>query len=486
MEPLMKLKKLLKTIEVKEIKGSKEVEISGLCSDSRLVAPGNLFIAKKGVERDGSLYVPDAIAAGASAVLTDIFNPFIPKEIVQIIDSDISRVEGEMAAEFFAHPSKHLFVIGITGTSGKTTTSYLVKHLFDHLGQEAGLIGTVEWIVKNQYFPSTLTTPDVITNNKLLYEMCQAGCKSAVMEVSSHAIDQKRICGIEFDVAIFTNLSQDHLDYHKDMEEYASVKAKLFQGLSEDQHAVINVDSKWHRVMTQGCKASILTYGIDIKADLMAKKLHLTPSGVEFTVEYLGKVSTLRSPLIGKFNVYNLLAAIGAGLCKGFSLEKVTKALESFSQVSGRLERVSNHKKLNIFVDYAHKPDALEKVLETLREFKQGKLICLFGCGGNRDSGKRPKMGAIAEKLADEVIVTSDNPRNEDPLAIIEQILRGIEKPSHVLVEPDRRLAIQKAIGKMKEHDILLIAGKGHETYQILLNQKIHFDDREVAKEFCG
>ena len=492
MEWTLKLKKLFKDISVQEIKGSKEVEITGLCSNSKLVAPGNLFIAKKGLTHDGSRFIPDAIAAGAAAVLTDIYNPFLG-DIVQIIHPDVAQVEAELAARFYNHPAEALFLVGITGTNGKTTVSYLVKHLLDYFKEDCGLIGTIEWIVGKNVFPSTMTTADLITNYKLFYEMAANGCKSAVMEVSSHALDQGRVCSIDFDVAIFTNLTQDHLDYHHTMEHYAESKARLFSSLLPESKkpfvktAVVNIDSPWADRMLKECKVQKITYGITSAADLTAKNIRLNPQGMQFVVCYRKEEIPFRCPLIGRYNIYNCLAAIAVLLSRSFPLEKILKVLESFSKVAGRLERVSNRRGLNIFVDYAHTDDALKNVLATLHEIKKGKIITVFGCGGNREAGKRPKMAAAAEAFSDEVIVTSDNPRNEDPLEIIQQILPGFSNPNPrtITVIPDRAEAIYEAVRRAGKEDIVLIAGKGHETYQIFAQKTIHFDDRIVAQQAC-
>jgi UDP-N-acetylmuramoyl-L-alanyl-D-glutamate--2,6-diaminopimelate ligase len=487
----MKLKKLLKDLPVQITKGSKEIEVTGICSHSKLVSPGNLFIAKRGLSCDGSTFIADAISAGASAVLSDIYNPFL-RDVVQIVHPDPALLEAEIAARFYHHPDRSLFLVGITGTNGKTTTSYLIKHLLDSLEGNCGLIGTIERIVGKNVFPSTLTTSDVITNYKLFFEMQASGCKAAVMEVSSHALDQGRVRSIEFDAAVFTNLTQDHLDYHHTMEQYADAKAKLFSSLHKTGNkpfaktAIVNSDTPWHKIMLQKCCVPVLTYGLNPSADLVAKEITLSPQGMRFTVCFQGKTYPFHSSLIGRYNIYNCLAAMAVGLSRGFSLEKILSLLTRFTQVSGRLERVANTAGLNIFVDYAHTDDALRNVLETLQEVKKGKIITVFGCGGNRDQGKRPKMGSIAEKLSDAVIVTSDNPRSEDPNAIIQQILTGFSSSNKPIAIPDRAAAIAAAIQSASKEDIVLIAGKGHETHQIFAHQTIPFDDRLVAQQICA
>ncbi len=488
----MKLKQLLKGIQSVEIKGSKEVEILHLCNNSKMVSPGSLFFAKKGLTQEGSAFLQEAKMAGASAVVLDLFDPFL-QGLVQVITPDILGVEALVAQRFYGFPSRKLLCVGITGTSGKTTTSYLIKHLLDAKGCSAGLIGTIEWKIKDTVFPASFTTPDVLTNQKLLHEMALVGCKSVVMEVSSHALHQQRVEGIDYDIALFTNLSEEHLDYHANMEEYASVKAGLFASLGKKgdfgkpypKMAILNQDNPWMSRMIRDLTTDYLTYGLFPGAELRAEEIKLSPEGNTCLISYHGKKVPFRSALIGRFNIYNCLAAIAFGLAMEWDLEEVLACLSSFSGVPGRLERVINEEGKKIFVDYAHKPDALKNVLETLREISKGRVLCLFGCGGNRDRLKRPKMGAIATELADAVFITSDNPRSEDPEIIIQEILAGVLRKEKVCVEVDRKKAIEKAIQAMEKDDVLLIAGKGHEPYQIFSHQTIHFDDRIIAKEYC-
>lgn len=482
MEDKVKLKTLVKGIPDLVIKGSKEIEITGVCAHSKQVAPGNLFVVKKGLTRHGASFIPEALAAGACALLTDMYDPFL-EDVVQLIHPDVASVEAELAARYYHFSSDELFLIGITGTNGKTTSAYLVKHLFDRTEQPCGLIGTVEWIVGSHSLPPTHTTPDLLTNQKLFYEMRQQGAAAAVMEVSSQALDQQRVRGIDFDCAVFTNLTQDHLDYHKTMEEYAAAKAKLFSSLRRENRAVVNADSPWLGAVVKQCPASLLTYGIEQKADVSARGITLTPHGTTFTVHYQGEARFFASPLIGKFNVYNALAAIGVGLSCALPLEKILRVLETFKSVPGRLQKVANPLGLSLFVDYAHTEDALKNVLQTLRESGKGRLITVFGCGGNRDPHKRPKMGAVAEELSDQVVITNDNPRNEDPEAIAQQILSGFKNPNTAHVELDRRVAIRRALQLAKEGDLILIAGKGHENCQIFAHQTFPFDDAQVAFE---
>ena len=475
----MKLKTLLKDIQA-DIKGSKEVEIKGITANSQQVAPGFLFIAKKGLSQHGSKFIKEAVLAGASALLTDFYDPFL-ESVVQIIHPHPEEIELSLLTQFYHDPCEKLFLVGITGTNGKTTTSYLVKYLLDHLLMPCGLIGSIEWVVGKTILPSTHTTPDRVTLMKLFHDMAQEKCRAVSMEVSSHALSQGRVKGLEFDCALFTNLTQDHLDYHHTMENYAEAKSLLFRSLSTEAFAIFNHDDPAHTSILKDCTAKKISFGFNPNADLLASHLKFTPQGIAFDVEYKGVKATLLSHLFGRFNAYNLLGAIGVALAKGFKLESIVKVLSSFKRVPGRLERVANARGVHVFVDYAHTDDALKNVLETLQECKKKKIITVFGCGGNRDPLKRPKMARVAEELSDFVIVTTDNPRKEDPYEIIQQILPGFKDKSRFVIELDRRAAIQKAIRLAEPDDIVLIAGKGHETYQIFSHQTIDFDDRVVA-----
>lgn len=489
----MKLKKLLKDISVAQVKGSKDIEITGVCANSKLVAPGNLFIAKKGRVDDGHRYIPEAVAAGAAAVLTDIYDPSF-KNIVQVIHSDVAGIEGAIAAQYYQFPSDELFMVGITGTNGKTTTSFLVKHLLDKLGSPCGLMGTIEYIIGEHHYRATRTTPDVVTNHKLLREMRLHECDSAVMEVTSHALDQERVACIDYDVAIFTNLTLDHLDYHQTMERYYEAKNKLFRSLGKmnkmnrtkkfPKYAVVNADSLWSKKMLEGCQTPVVTYGIDHPADLQATNLKLSAGATTFDLSYKGQTVSCAWPLVGRYNVYNSLAAAAVGLIRGEPLEKIVAILQTFPPVPGRLEPVKNELGLNIYVDFAHSDDALINVLECLKELKRGKIITVFGCGGDRDRGKRPKMAQAAEEYSDFCIVTSDNPRNEDPALICSEIITGFRRKNFDVIL-DRRAAIERAIEMATSDDIILVAGKGHEKFQIFAYKTIEFDDCKVVQEIC-
>lgn len=480
----MKLKKLIADLPIEIYRGGQDVEITGLVTHSRLVAPGNLFIAKKGSSDDGAKYCEEALASGAAAILIDLPNPFL-KGVVQLLHPAPQEMEALLAARYYGFPSKSLYSIGVTGTNGKTTTTYLIKHLFDQLGIPCGLIGTIEYILGKHHFEAERTTPDAITNQKLLKEMVKQGCKASVMEVSSHGLAQGRCDQIEFDAAIFTNLSQDHLDYHITMEAYAQEKAKLFSHLKEDKTAIINLESPWQESMLKECKAQILTYGLSSASDLFADAIQLDMGKTSFCVNYRGEKVQFSWEMIGRYNILNCLAALAACLVKGAQLKDLPPYVENFYSVPGRLEKVENLKGLNVFVDYAHTPDALEKVLHCLREIREGRIITVFGCGGDRDRGKRPKMGKAAEEGSDYTIVTSDNPRTEDPQKICTEVAAGFST-SRFTVIVDRRQAIAKAIEIATPKDLILIAGKGHETYQLFAYQTIPFDDRKVAQEIAN
>lgn len=489
----MKLKKLLKDIPIQQVKGSKEVEITGICANSKLVAPGNLFIARRGRAEDGVQYIPEAVAAGAVAVLTDIYDPSL-KSVVQLVHPDITEMEALLAAHYYQFASDHLFMVGITGTNGKTTTSFLVKHLMDQIHGPCGIIGTIGYIIGQQQYQASLTTPEVTANHKMLREMVLHGCRSAVMEVTSHALDQGRVRHIEYDAAIFTNLTVDHLDYHVNMDQYCVAKNKLFTSLETNSHArkkifskiaIVNADSPWHVKMLESCRAEVLTFGIDNNADLRATQIEMTGQGSHFLLSYKGKTLPCKSPMIGRYNVYNVLGAVATALAYGTSLEVIAPLINTFTSVPGRLEPVSNNLNLKIYVDFAHTDDALTNVLECLHEIKKGRIITVFGCGGDRDRSKRPRMAQACEALSDLCIVTTDNPRSEDPADIIRQILKGFQRKDSHIVEIDRHEAIARAIDIATPNDIILIAGKGHESYQVFSHKIIEFDDRKVAAQIC-
>lgn len=488
----MRLKKLIKNLPVRAIRGSLDVEITGLCAHSKFASPGALFLAKKGEEGCSSRYITEAVASGVAAVVTDLFDPFL-RGVTQVIHPAPALLEPELARRYYGSPSEELLLVGITGTNGKTTSSYLIRSLFESMQLPTGLMGSVEWMVGRSVLPSLYTTPDLFTSSRLLCEMVQQGAQAAVMEVSSHALMQGRVVDLDFDLAIFTNLTRDHLDYHGNFEEYAAAKARLFESLGKvprsrkalPKLAILNADSPWSARMVRSCSAPWLTYGIGEEAQLRASQIVTTVNGTLFDLHYEGKVHRFSTPLIGRFNVYNILAAVACGVAQGWELDRIISALDSAVGAPGRLERVANPLGLSIFVDYAHTSDALENVLSSLREVTKGRLIVVFGCGGGRDPGKRPLMGRAAEEWAHLVVVTSDNPRSEDPALIIRQALAGMQRPEKAVVHVDRRQAIRFAIQSATPEDLILIAGKGHETYQVVGQRLLPFDDRIEAHTIC-
>lgn len=483
--PAMMLRELIKDLPI-EVKGSKSVRIQGLVFDSRICFPGALFIAKRGSSFDGTLFISQAIAAGASVILTDLYDPFL-KGVVQLIHPHPEEVEAILAARFYRAPSKELFVFGVTGTNGKTTTATLVKHLLDSLGRSCGLITTVETVAGERRFKSTLTTHDVIFNQKMLREMRDKGNRAASIEVSSHGLVQGRVKEIDFDVCLFTNLTPDHLDYHKDMEEYAAAKGLLFELLEksgkEKKCAIANGDDPISQQILIKYRGPRILFGFSEKNELYADALQFAPSGTEFTVHARGASVRFSVPLIGRVNVYNLLGAIAVGLHLGSSLKEMAEIFSRARSAPGRLDRVPNERGMNLFVDHAHTEDALDAALKTLRSIAKGRVIVVFGAGGGRDKGRRQGLARAAERGADLAIVTTDNPRQEDPEEICRQILSGFASRSQVRVELDRRKAIELAIQAANPDDLVLIAGKGHETTQIFARETISFDDRAVALE---
>ncbi len=485
----MNLKKLFSRTPGLKWKGSKEAEISGVCNDSKRVAPGNLFIAKKGRCVDATRFVSEAVSNGAVAVLTDFYDPFLDKKIVQIIHPDPAHIEAEISARYYSYPSQELFLIGITGTSGKTTTTYLIRHLLQNLGTCCGMIGTVEVMTHQNSYPSSMTTYDAMTNQKFLREMVLAGCKACAMEVSSHGLDQGRTDCIDFDIALFTNLTHEHLDYHKDIAHYLSSKRKLFSTLLSEKNgkkcwAILNADSSVSEKIASETRGSVFFYGMEKKADLRASDIETGVAGTKATLTWKNEKEVFSIPLIGTYNLSNLLAAVSVGLVRGSTLCEMKNAFVHFPQVPGRLERVDQKNPFSVFVDYAHKVDALSQVLQVLRKLCKKRILTLFGCGGNRDREKRPLMAKVAEEFSDFVVVTSDNPRSEEPQKIADEILAGFAS-NRYLVELDRRKAIEKIVRMAQKDDLILIAGKGHETYQIFSHKRCEFDDRKVAKEMC-
>ena len=469
-----------------------DAEITSIERDSRRVKEGALFVCISGAHVDAHSFIPSAARAGARAILTERETVDAPDGIAVLYVPNLQETLDIIVPYFYDYPARAMRVIGITGTNGKTTTSYLVRAILRHAGKRVGLIGTIQVMMEDEVFPTANTTPDVIVMQQLLSEMRARGMDAVVMEVSSHALDQGRVTGIEFDTAVFTNLTQDHLDYHKTMENYARAKARLFeyvsaQGTKVGKTAVLNADDAARETMRAYTHCPIISYGMENDADLMAKDVHLAQDGMELTLMYDGaQLAQLHIGITGLFNVYNVLAAVGVALAENVPTADIVEALRSFTGVPGRFELVREGQPFSVIVDYAHTPDGMENVLRTARAVTAGRIIAVFGCGGDRDRTKRPIMGRMAAELADIAILTSDNPRTEDPAAILDEVETGVlpvigAKPYEKLV--DRRTAIFHAVGTARAGDTVVILGKGHENYQILKDKTIHFDDRETARE---
>ncbi len=484
----MQLKQLVGSLPDASVEGSLDREITGLTFDSRRVSPGMVFVAIPGQNADGHDFIPSAIDRGAAAVICDR-SRLVSGRVTRIRVPDVREAMARAARSFYEHPSGRLKVIGVTGTNGKTTVAFMVKAILEAAGWKTGLIGTVRYEIGDRIIPAQRTTPESLEVQQLMAQMLRSGCESCVMEVSSHALDQKRVLGVDFDVAIFTNLTRDHLDYHGTMENYYAAKRRLFsrtEGASKKGTSVINIDDAYGaRLATESGLEIQLTYGLGETARLRATKIELNPEGSRFVVESADRRFAVRLPLIGRHNIYNALAAVGAGLALGVDVVKIQAALNSLPAVPGRLEAVRCGQPFSVFVDYAHTDDALRNVLTTLRESCQGRILLAFGCGGSRDVGKRAKMGRVAAELADQVIITSDNPRREDPARIaaaIEEGYRSVRTDGYS-VELDRRRAIEQIVALARPGDVVVLAGKGHETYQEFEDTVVPFDDRIHTQE---
>ena len=485
----MQLKQLIQGLSPTSVEGSLDREISGITYDSRRVAPGMIFVAVPGQNADGHEFISAAVERGAAAVICERTQAF-PSRATRICVPDAREAMARVSRSFYHHPSAKLKVVGVTGTNGKTTVAFMIKAILEAAGLRTGLLGTVRYEIGDRRLPAQRTTPESVEVQQLMSQMLKADCQACVMEVSSHALDQKRVLGVEFDVGIFTNLTRDHLDYHGTMESYFAAKKKLFTSLKEGTKkgaAIINIDDAFGARLaseTTGLEVQ-LTYGLDQTARLRATKIELSAEGSRFVVETPERKFALRLPLIGRHNIYNALAAVGAGLALRVDVVKLQAALNAMPPVPGRLEAVPCGQPFGVFVDYAHTDDALRNVLTTLREVTKGRVLLAFGCGGNRDAGKRAKMGRVAAELADFTIITSDNPRKEDRARIAAHIEAGYRavRDEACSIELDRRLAIQQILGKAEPGDTVLIAGKGHETFQEFEDTVVPFDDRLHAQE---
>ena len=480
--------------------GDLSKEVVDITEDSRQVKSGAFFVAVKGTQVDGHNFIGTACEQGAVGILIESsFQrtnlPVFGEKTLAIIEvRDTRAALGELAARFWKEPSQSLTMIGVTGTNGKTTVTHLAKGLLEGASRTVGLVGTIGCYVGSEHFPTSHTTPGSVALQSMLNKMVNAGADSAVLEVSSHALAMDRVKGCEFDIVVFTNLTQDHLDFHHDMEDYFKAKSRLFQeyvapkNKQSPKQAIVNVDDEWGKQIFRQCSVPVWSYGIRNQADFRATNLSLSINGTTFTALTPVGPMAISSSLVGEYNVYNLLAAISIGVACGLPPEAIQRGIQNFRSVPGRFELIHEGQEFIVVVDYAHTEDALARLLTTARAFKKGRILTVFGCGGDRDRGKRPKMGQVAAKDSDLVFVTSDNPRTEHPLAIIHDIELGmlglpeLQRQAYRLI-PERREAIHAAIQEAKPQDMVLIVGKGHEDYQIIGAEKVHFDDREVARE---
>lgn len=493
----MKLGQILEGLTHFELRGDPAVEIAGLAYDSRRVNPGDLFVAIRGHHWDGHGFIENAVEKGAVAVAVETLTGCEAK-VATLLVPDSRKALSKLALAFYADPFKNITLVGITGTNGKTTTTYLLESMIKAAGGKPGVLGTVNYRYSDKRVPAPVTTPESLDLIRLSREMVEEGVTHLVMEVSSHALDQERTLDCPFNVAVFTNLSRDHLDYHKTMDDYFAAKSRLFKGLRADPSgrrpsAVINLDDPRGRDLVAMTQAEVLTYGLGKECQVSAEAPQMDRNGLTFRLRTPAGEGVVRSPLIGDFNVYNILAATGAGMALNLPFSAVVRGIEALKSVPGRLERVENRRGLTLVVDYSHTPDALLKAMTSLKPYVKNRLITVFGCGGDRDRGKRYDMGRLAGEHSDVAFITSDNPRSEDPLCIVKEIEKGMldsglkrgggnTHPGRgYFLEVDRKQAIRKAVAMAEVADVVLIAGKGHEDYQIIGSERRPFSDQEEA-----
>jgi UDP-N-acetylmuramyl-tripeptide synthetase len=479
----MKLREMLKDVEDLHTEGSLDIDINAVHYDSRQVTPGSLFFCIEGYKTDGHKYAGMAAEKGAAAVVLHRDIP-LPEGVVKIYTSDTRRAMGLISSAFYGNPTSNMILFGVTGTNGKTTTTYMIKSILEQAGKKTGLIGTIHNVIGTRTIPAERTTPESTDLQRLFSEMLQEGVEAAAMEVSSHSLALERVAGCSFEIGVYTNLTQDHLDFHGTLENYRNAKAKLFQ---QSRVSVINVDDESGRIILEALEGKAFTYGIHKPADIFARDIEIIAEGVSFNLHILGAKISINLHIPGIFSVYNALAAASACYAAGISLRDIQTGLNSIRGVPGRFELLDTGTEYSVILDYAHTPDGLENILKTARELTEGRIVTLFGCGGDRDTTKRPIMGEIAGKYSDFCIVTSDNPRSEEPMSIINDILPGLQKTGcpYEMIE-NRREAIEYALKSGKKGDVIILAGKGHETYQIIKGRTFHFDEKEIVAEILG
>ncbi len=483
----MKLDQLLKSIRPLGLVGSEEIEITGLACHSQQVEPGFLFAAFKGQKHNGLDFIEEAVRRGAAAILSEApAPPNWPVTWIQV--SNARQALALLAAEFYGHPSASMRVIGITGTKGKTTITYLIESILTKAGAKPAVIGTINYRGPGLFKEANRTTPEAPELQRMLRIFLDHGATHAILEVSSHSLSLHRVLGINFDLAIFTNLSPEHLDFHPTMEDYFEAKKRLFFLNKKKRTAIVNQDDPWGKKLIGELPMTTITFGLEAAALIQAAQIELSEKKTTFLISYPGGEVEIETALLGLHNVYNILASFAAGLALNVDLSAICEGIKAVKNIPGRLEKIESHLDFTIFVDYAHTELALRSVLQTLRGFNPRRLIVVFGCGGDRDPSKREKMGQVAGELADLIFVTSDNPRSEDPLSIMAQIEKGILKNGikKYFLEPDRRLAIRKALQVARKGDIVLVAGKGHENYQEIAGKTIPFNDSLVIRELIS
>ncbi len=483
---MMKLAKILDQVpDIMETRGDLSQDITGVSYDSRQVKPGHLFIAVRGLITDGHTFINAAIKAGATAIVYDREEIEIPAAVVSVLVKDSRLVLPEIASSFFGHPEEGLKLVAITGTNGKTTTNYFVQHLLSESGEPAGRIGTTGAAMADVDIDLMHTTPESADLYEILAEFVSHGAKAVTLEVSSHALAQNRVDGLSFDVAVYTNLSQDHLDYHGSLEEYLAAKQLLFKGLSKESVAIVNIDDPYAEKIIEVCVAKIIRYGYNSNAEYHILDHSINRNGVELALDTPYGPRNVQVNTVGKFNYYNFLAAYTAAIELECDIERIENSARTLPVVPGRLEKVHNSAPFHVFVDYAHTPDAMENVLSTLAQtYPQHRLITVFGCGGGRDQGKRPIMGEIATRLSAKAIITDDNPRNEEPLSIIGEIVAGCKERNNYTVIQDRSSAVSTALSEAQDGDIVAVLGKGHEPYQEIMGERRPYSDMIIVNHF--
>ena len=462
-----------------------DIEITGITNDSRKVRPGYLYVAIKGYKADGHNFIKKSIECGAQAIVSEERSS-LDTNIPQIIVRDTRKALSSLSCCFYNNPSQKINLVGVTGTNGKTTTTFLTKSVIEKAGYETGLIGTINYQIGKKVITAKETTPESVELQRLISEMVAAKMKFAVMEVSSHSAIQHRIENIDFKTAVFTNITTEHMDYHKTFPNYMNAKAELFKNLRKDSFAVLNADDEYGEYFADRTNAKIIWYGIKNDADIKAEIYKESTRDVMIKLSCFGREVDMKIPFVGLHNVYNALASVASAISLGFELDTIKSGIETASTVPGRLENVPCDRGFKVVIDYAHTPHALETVLHALKNLIKGRLLLVFGCGGDRDKEKRPQMGRIADEKSDIFWLTNDNPRSEDPLAIIDDIKAGIKSGQSFHIQTNRYKAIEEALSEAKDDDLIIIAGKGHEKYQIIKDTIVPFDDREVVKNILS